>query len=71
MFLTQGLHALARRQEMLCTLNFFYLISHDQLLTELRIKINLDKYSNFTNKAAKGCLVILVSVFNVLFKYAL
>ena len=50
MLLSQGSYALARRQEMLCTLNFFLLIDYYQLLTELRFKIYLDKHSNFANK---------------------
>ena len=53
MLLTQGLHALARRQEMLCTLNFFFFFlidSHDQLLTELKIKINLDNIPTLQGK---------------------
>ena len=57
MLLIKGLHALARRQEMLWTWNFFFVIdSHYQLLTELKIKIYLDKYPNFASKAEKGCL---------------
>ena len=35
---------------------FFNRLSYDQLLIELRIKIYLDKYSNFASEAAKGCL---------------
>ena len=39
---------------------FFFLIDKipDQLLTELRRKMYLDKYSNFASKAAKGYLVL-------------
>ena len=33
-------------------IEFFLIDSHDQLLTELRIKTNSDKYSNFAGKAA-------------------
>ena len=38
---------------------FFVIDSHDQLLTELKIKIYLDKYPNFASKAEKGCLFLL------------
>ena len=47
MLLTQGLHALARRQEMLSTLNFFLID---------RVMIN----SYFESRAAKGRQEILI-----------
>ena len=42
---------------------FFVIDSHDQLLTESKIKIYLDKYPNFASKAEKGCLFFLFFFF--------